>query len=456
MSGIIGVYSTKGDNVADLTYASLVSLQERGQAAAGIAIAKDSIIPYKRRGGVREVIEPLFPFLLESSPFASIGHSLYEMDAPSQPIEPHTTGKRNISFAMDGYIPGRNVRELADRFSKCFENGDFYQGADRFMSRYSGRGAYCITALIEEDEEISLVVLRDPKGIKPLCLGRKDDTYVVASETCALDENYVEFVRDVEPGELIVMTKDGLHSEIIKNEKHAHCMFEWIYFGNIRSSIEGIPVAEVREKLGKMLAQKYPLDVDIVGASPDSGRGVAQGFADELNVIKGRYIPYREAIIKKAGSPKTFQIEMEKARELAARHKFGIVAHYTEGKRIAVGEDSIVRGTVSKSGYVTLLRKLGGVKEVDIIVSCPPLVSPCFKKFDDSRIAAGLHGKPIEETNKIVADRIGADSVCYSTLDIAREAIGLEDLCMGCLTTEYPIKKEFLPKGSGYSSTCDF
>lgn len=417
MSGIVGVYSLEGKNVADLGYGCLVSLQHRGEAAAGISIATDDILTDVERGQTRENIEPILPFLLKANPFAMIGHSLYEMDAPSQPL--YFPGERNISFAMDGHIIDRNPRDVSSVFVKHFIEGGFEQGADRFMDRYKNRGSYCITSLIEKDDDISLVVLRDPKGIRPLCLGQRDRTYVIASENCALDDNHVEFVRDINPGELLVINKNGLKPTQIREENHAHCMFEWIYFGNIGSSIEGVSVAEVRDKLGKMLAYKYKLDVDIVGASPDSGRGVAAGFAEGLTEIRGKHIPYVEAIIKKAGSPRTFQVEARRARELAARHKFRVISYYVKGKKIAIGEDSIVRGNVSQSGYIPKIRE-AGAREVHLGVSCPPLFSGCFKKFGDKRIATNLFGKSLEEINRIIAEKIGADSVCYSSLEMVK------------------------------------
>jgi len=445
MSGLLGVYSLDGRDITDILYGGLKAIQHRGEVAAGASIAKNKIITHTDEGWVSSVLKNQLKFFHEISPYAASGHLLYNESNPIQPIE--MRGKNHkMSSSMDGTILNHDNGEVGKLFLKHLENtDDIYESGKRFMESLYGCGSYCINMLIEEGGDIKLAVLRDPHGIKPLCLGKKDGTYIVASETCALDKVDAKLSRYIEPGEILVISKDGLDSRVLKKERHAHCMFGFIYFGSRRSKNEGVSVHSVRAKLGRMLARMYQLDIDLGGPSPDSGRGICADFLKELSKIKGRYIPYEEYAEKIPGSPRTFQIKEPGERRFDTKHKFGIIYEIVEDKDVGLTEDSIVRGGVTKDGLVADIKK--AARKVIVIVSCPALHFPCFDNFNDTRAAQGLHGKPIEEINRIVAKRIGADRVCYPTTEMLKKAISLDDLCMGCVNGKYPIKQELLPEG---------
>ena len=445
MSGLLGAYSLDNQDVTDVLYGGLVAIQHRGEAAAGAAIAKNKIITHSGKGWASTVLKDQLKFFHEISPYAANGHLLYSPADPVQPIE--MRGKKyDISFSMDGTIINYDNGKVGELFLRHLENtDDIYKSGERFMETLHGYGSYCINALIKEGNDLKLVVLRDPQGIKPLCLGKKDETYIIASETCALDKVDAKFSRDIIPGEMLVISKDGLNSKVLRKEKHGHCMFDFTYFCSRRSKIEGVSVHGVRAELGRLLARMYPLDIDVGGPSPDSGRGICANFLRELSRIKGKLVPYEEYAEKIPGSPRTFQIEDPEERKFFTRQKFGIIYELVEGKDVGLTEDSIVRGGVIKDGLVVDLKK--AAKKVVVIVSCPPLPFGCIGNFKDTRAAHGLYGKPVEEINRIVAKRIGADKVCYSTIGMLKEAIGLDDVCMGCANGKYPIKRELLPEG---------
>jgi len=445
MSGTLGVYSLDGQDVTDILYGGLVSIQHRGEVAAGASIAKNKIITHVGKGWVSRVLGNQLKFFHEISPYAASGHLLYNSSNPIQPIE--MQGKNyKISFSMDGVIINHNNSEVGELFLNYLEStSDMHEAGKKFMESLYGCGSYCINMLIEEDKDIKLVVLRDPKGIKPLCIGEKDGTHIVASETCALESVDAKFSRYIEPGEMLVISKDGLDSKVLKKEgRHGHCMFGFIYFDSRRSKNEGVSVHNVRAKLGKMLARMYPLDIDLGGPSPDSGRGICADFLKELSRILGKYIPYEEFAEKIPGSPRTFQIKEPEERKFFTKNKFGIIYEIIKNKKVGVTEDSIVRGGVTKDGLVYKLKKVA--RKVIVIVSCTPLPFTCFDNFNDTRAAEGLYGKSIEEINRIVAKRIGADEVCYPSIEMVEKAIGLNDLCMGCANGKYPIKQELLPE----------
>ncbi|MDD5192226.1 MAG: hypothetical protein PHH54_05425 [Candidatus Nanoarchaeia archaeon] len=453
MSGIVGVYSVDGKNVADELLMGVVALQHRGEEGCGISVERKPgfYTPKERKlayyffrdffGGLKGLRE-------KTSSFA-IGHTLYEDSGGLQPVE-EWGEKHLISVAMDGVLlgfGGKNDSVMRALFSRYLdETSDFYDAGNKLMEKLRGKGSYCVVSLVKDKDggDTSLVAFRDPKGIKPYCLGKKEDKYIVASESKSLDGIEADFIRDIEPGEMIVINKNGLSSKKLVEDKHAHCFFEWIYFADPTSVIEGKDVLEVRKELGRRLARRYVsrVDVDLVMASPDSGRGVAIGFQQELSKIKNRFIPYEEAAIKNPGSKRTFQVENEEERKLAANVKFFMNKKVVQGKNVAVGDDSIVRGTVFRDGMIYKLRK-SKAEKIYPIISCPALLHACITDPRGRNFAAyGLKGT-IEEIGEQVAKEINADFVCYPTVKDMIESVGLEDICKACIDGEFPVNEEF-------------
>lgn len=299
------------------------------------------------------------------------------------------------------------------------------------------QGSYSIVMLIADDSP-KAVAFRDPFGFRPLCLGENQEGWYAASESVAFAECYINarLVRDVAPGELVVIDEEGFSSERVFNSpRHARCMFEWVYFARPDSVIDGVPVYTVRERLGELLAQDYKPDADIVVPVPDSGRSAATGFSA---VSK---IPVQEGFQKdRYADRRTFIMPEQKEREYTASKKLNPIRLAVEGKRLVLVDDSIVRGT-SMRRYVQALRA-SGAKEVHVAVSCPPLIDWCPYGIDfyEGELIAAKYRKPLEETCKLVAEEVKADSLRYNSVDRLVEAIGLprDELCLACLTGEYP------------------
>lgn len=477
MSGIFGIYSVDGENVADELLMGTVALQHRGEEGCGISIErregfytpKDKQLAYyffrdKTNGldGLREL-----------APSSAIGHTLYEATGGLQPVEEWGENYM-ISLAMDGILlgfGGKNDSVMRTLFSRYLDKtNDFYAAGEKLMKKLQGKGSYCVASLVKNRNEASLVAFRDPKGIKPYCLGKKDDKYVIASESKVLDGVEADFIKDIEPGEMVIVSKKGFDSKVLVKEKHAHCFFEWIYFADPTSTIEGRNVYEARKKLGRRLARRYvdKVDIDLVMASPDSGRGVAIGFQQELNRINIERLlktidkindaekikkclgeelfkifkDYEEAAVKNPGAKRTFQVEKKQERKLTARVKFFIIENVVRGKKVAEGDDSIVRGTVNRDGMIYKIRRAGAEK-IYLIISCPALLHACIKDPKGTDFAAyGLEGT-VEEVGAQVAKKLNADFVCYPTMEDAREAIGLDDLCEACHSGVFPVDEEF-------------
>ena len=449
MSGIIGIFSVDGKNVTDDLFYGLTALQHRGEEGCGISINDGKYFHTMRSEGlVYYFLKDKLKSLEKMKPYAGIGHTLYERSGDLQPVEQWGEENVNISLAMDGVLLGFGEKKHDGVMRTMFlnhlkETGNFYSAVERVMEKMEGRGPYNVVTLVRKGGNFYLIAFRDPKGIKPLCLGKKDGMYVVASETKALDIIEAAFVRDVEPGEMIIISKDGMKSRVLKKEKHAHCAFEWVYFADPTSVIEGRNVYAVRKDLGKKLAKRYPIDIDLVMASPDSGRGVAIGYQQGLSELKKTFIPFEEVSIKNPGAKRTFQVENPEERSMAARVKFFVNREFVSGKKVAVGDDSIVRGTVFRDGMVYKLRS-AGVREIILVISCPPLAHPCIKDPKSKTFAAqGLTGS-VEEIGEKVAKKLNVNRVCYPTVKELDEAIGHADTCKACFDGVYPVKKRFI------------
>jgi amidophosphoribosyltransferase len=277
--------------------------------------------------------------------------------------------------------------------------------------------------------EGELIAARDPLGIRPLSLGRVDGGYVIASETSVLDSIGAKLIRDVEPGEVILIDKEGLQTRLVEAGEHAHCMFEWVYFARPDSFLEGVSTHEVRARLGRNLAKEHPVEGDIVVPVPDSGRSAASGYAIESGM------PLFEGFIKNRYLGRTFIMPNQDERE--EHLKFNPIKTVVSGKSVVLVDDSIVRGTTLPK-LVELLRR-AGAREVHVRISCPPIRSPCFYGIDFPTFEELMaFGRSPEE----IREKVKADTLFYQSIDGLIDAIGLprEELCMACLTGEYPTR----------------
>ena len=398
-----------------------------------------------------KVFKFLYPRLEKidaTKPRTIIGHTLFEKSGNIQPTRINGADFQ-IAIAMDGTVIG-DGRMLDEKYlgyeilrRMREEKGDLRRAVRRVMEGLYGRGYYCVVMLLKEpDSAPVMAAFRDPTGVRPMCLGRADHAYVVASESVALDESEAKFSKYIEPGELCIFDGDGCRSEKLVDKPHAHCLFEWIYFARIQSVIEGTHVYEFRKKQGIKMGERYKDVVrksDVIGASPDSGRafgiGVSQASGKHSEEIASR------------NARRTFQITDRKLREMTAEVKFLINGPVVKDKWIIVEDDSIVRGTVGGRGMIGKIRSCGA-KRVDMMVSCAPLTGPCMKDFhpESTTAAFGRYGEPVEETAKHVAKKLGADRVYYTTVQDMLESLGIEDgVCTGCFTCQYPVSKDLLP-----------
>jgi amidophosphoribosyltransferase len=279
--------------------------------------------------------------------------------------------------------------------------------------------------------ENMLIGVRDPNGIRPLCMGRVGEGYVLASESCAIDSVNGQFERDIAPGEIVVITKNGIKS-ILTNDslsaKKQTCIFEYVYFARPDSVIDGIAVQEARYKMGEVLAKESPVEADIVIGVPDSGLGAAQGYA------RASGVPYGMGIIKNKYIGRTFIAPTQKERENMVFVKLNAIRSDLEGKRVIVIDDSIVRGTTSRR-LVQILRR-AGAKEVHFRVSSPPVKFPCHLGIDTpskNELISSTH--ELEE----IRQEIGADSLAFISLEGMLKALGSDKFCKGCFNGEYPV-----------------
>jgi amidophosphoribosyltransferase len=300
-------------------------------------------------------------------------------------------------------------------------------------------GSYSAVMLIAGDHQ-RVVAFRDPLGIRPLCVGRRGDDYFVASESVAFANPYLgaEFLRDVAPGEVVSLDDEGLRSQqVFDYPRHAHCMFEWVYFARMDSVMEGIPIHDVRERLGASLATRSGVDADMVVPVPDSGRSAAIGYAMETSV------PLRECFqVDRYIYRRVFIMPSQGMRVKLASKKQNVIPSVVQGKRIVVVDDSIVRGTNMRNMVVGNL-KTAGATEIHVRISCPPLVDRCPFGVDFHRgelIASKHFGLPHEELCRNVGDELGVDSLYYNTIPDLVAAIGLpeDQICTGCLMSSYP------------------
>ena len=444
MCGVFGVYAP-GHDVARLTYFGLFALQHRGQESAGIAVSEDGRLTGMRDLGlVAQVFDEKKLHGLQGD--VAIGHTRYSTTGSSawanaQPLLHHGRA-RTVALGHNGNLI--NVGELRETLSSAGvklgttsdselvaallanDEAPLAEAAASAMQKLDG--AYSIVVLSEG----KLVAFRDAHGFRPLVIGKFEDAWFVASETCALDLVGAEIVREVEPGELVIADENGLQTIQVLDprERRALCIWEYFYLARPDSELEGVEVHGARVRMGERLAQEAPADADLVLPIPDSGIPAAIGFARALG------IPFSEGLIKNRYVQRTFIQPGQELRKQGIRLKYHPVAEVS-GKRVVAVDDSIVRGNTTEQ----IVRMLfdAGATEVHVRISSPPVVGQCFYGIDladpSEMIAAG---RTIEE----VRERIGATSLAYLSHDGLVEATQrpASALCRACLTGDYPTR----------------
>ena len=469
--GVVGIYGA--ENAAALSYFALTSLQHRGQESAGIAVSDGNKIKlHKDMGLVSDVFKQGHFEALEGS--IAVGHVRYAT-AGGRTIEnaqPFMNSFKmgSIALAHNGQLVNyeelrQSLEDGGSTFSsssdtevilklivrKFVENGGkLGHTREEIQKQVQQNDDLFVTAVVQAVKEIKgsfalcimtenlLIGVRDPNGIRPLCLGRVGDGYVLASESCAIDSVNGQFERDIAPGEIFVINKEGTKS-ILTNDKCADCpskqtcIFEYVYFARPDSVIDGIAVQEARYKMGEVLAKESPVDADIVIGVPDSGLGAAQGYA------RASGVPYGMGIIKNKYIGRTFIAPTQKERENMVFVKLNAIRSDLEDKRVIVIDDSIVRGTTSRR-LVQILRR-AGAKEVHFRVSSPPVKFPCYLGIDTpskNELISSTH--ELEE----IRQEIGADSLAFISLEGMIEALRscmpeADGFCKGCFSGEYPV-----------------
>jgi len=442
--GIFGVYAP-GDEVARLAFFGIYALQHRGQESSGIATADGSRIRlHAAMGLVAQVFNEATLDQLRGS--IAIGHNRYSTTGSSrifnvQPIM--VSGPSgDLALAHNGNIVNAEYlrKELEDRgytFSTSSDSEviahllvsspgkDLIQKIEHAMGRL--QGAYSLVIMTRD----KLLGVRDPMGVRPLCLGSLDGGWVLASESCALDHLGAQLLREVDPGEVVLVDEAGVHSfRAGKGRKKALCIFEFIYFARPDSVIGGRRLYPARQAMGMQLAHEHPVDADLVIGIPDSATAAGIGYSFASG------IPFSEGLLKNRYVGRTFIEPEQRLRDLGVKLKFNPMPEVLSGKRVVVVDDSIVRGTTTPQ-VINLLRR-AGTSEVHLRICAPPIRYPCFFGVDmatrQELIAAH---KAVPE----IAEFIGADSLGYLSIDGLIQAVGLpkESFCLACFTGDYPV-----------------
>ena len=441
--GVFGVYAP-GHDVARLAYFALYALQHRGQESAGIATCEGGHITTLRDTGlVSQVFDEQKLRALDGD--MAIGHVRYSTTGGgswenSQPV--WRDDGREVALAHNG-----NLTNAVELYSELRQRGIGFRGTSdseiiaALLSVEEARpienavaavmprleGAYSTVVMTKR----AVVAFRDPHGVRPLSLGRLDGRYCVASESCAFDIIGAELLREVNPGELVALTEDGMESrQIVPTERRAHCVFEHIYFSRPDSRLEGRVLQEVRGRMGEILAREAPAEADLVISVPDSGNAAANGYA------RASGLPKDDGLIKNRYVQRTFIQPGQELRKHGLRMKFNPLPEIVAGKRVVVVDDSIVRGNTTKQ-IIGMLRD-AGAREVHLRISAPPIRHPCHYGVDMStREEMIAHDRTVEE----VAREIGADSLAYLSLDGVYDAVGTPRgvHCDACFTGEYPL-----------------
>ncbi len=445
--GVFGIYMNNpatATEAARTTFYGLYALQHRGQESCGIAVTNgENINLHRGMGLVSDVIRP---HNIESlSGNIAIGHVRYSTTGGSalmnaQPLVFHYL-KGMVALAHNGNLTNTvELKKRLETYGSVFQTTTDTEVIANLMARYSqdtmedalaksmidAKGAYALIIMTEKQ----MIGLRDGMGIRPLCIGRLGGDYVLASESAALDTVGADFLRDVNPGEMVVIDQNGLRSlQLLKSPRKAHCIFEYIYFARPDSTIDGLNVNRMRRELGRQLARENKLEADLVIAVPESGTAAALGYAQESG------LPFEQGLIRNRYVGRTFIQPTQQMRELGVRLKLNAIPEVVAGKRVIMIDDSIVRGTTSKQ-IVQMVRK-AGAKEVHFMVTSPPTKFPCYYGIDTSRreelIASSMDVAQITEY-------IDADSLHYISMEgmyaAMKTDVGI--YCAACFSGDYP------------------
>jgi amidophosphoribosyltransferase len=442
--GVFGIFGHP--NAAELTYYGLYALQHRGQESAGIAACHEN--QFRVHRGMGLVPQVFNADILQKLPGKmAVGHTRYSTTGAShvrnsQPL----TGdcqRGQIAIAHNGNLT--NAAVLRDELEA---KGAMFQttvdseivlhllaqphlgGSENSLVQSVRRleGAYSLVIMTEQE----LIGIRDPHGFRPLSIGKIGDGWVLSSETCAFDQIQAQFVRDVEPGEIVIISKDGLRSvqAFPEHERRALCVFEYVYFARPDSKISNRNVYKVRVEMGKQLASEHPIDADVVIPVPDSGNCAALGYSLESR------IEFQMAFVRNHYVGRSFLQPTQLIRDFNVRVKLNLIPDLVKGKRVIVIDDSIVRGTTCKARVTQL--KEAGAKEVHMLVSCPPHRNPCVYGIDfpdSSKLIAVTHTK--EQIRKY----LNADSLGYLSMEGMVKATGLpkRSFCLACYDGNYPV-----------------
>ncbi|MGN0291733.1 MAG: amidophosphoribosyltransferase [Lachnospiraceae bacterium] len=451
--GVFGMYDFDGNDVASTIYYGLFALQHRGQESCGIAVSdtngpKGKVVTHKDMGLVNEVFTQ--ENLESMKGDIGVGHVRYSTAGAStrenaQPLVLNYV-KGTLGLAHNGNLINANeLRRELEYTGAIFQTTidseviAYHIARERLNSKtveeavgraaQKIKGAYALVVMSPR----KLIGARDPFGFKPLCIGKRDNAYILASETCALDTLGAEYVRDVLPGEVVTITPEkGIVSDTsmcLPKEKQARCIFEYIYFARPDSQIDGIGVYHSRIKAGRFLAMDSPVEADLVVGVPESGNAAALGYSLESG------IPYGTAFVKNSYVGRTFIKPKQSNRESSVKIKLNVLKEAVEGKRVIMIDDSIVRGTTSDR-IVRMLRD-AGAKEVHVRISSPPFLWPCYFGTDiPEREQLIAYNRTVEE----IRDIIGADSLGYLEMSRLDEMVDGLSICKGCFNGEYPLE----------------
>ena len=440
--GVFGIFGHP--EAAKLAYLGIYALQHRGQESAGIAAADGlDVRTHRALGHVQEIFTPEVISHLPGS--AAIGHTRYSTTGDTTLINAQPImidcNKGKLALGHNGNLTNAlELRRKLEHRGSIFQTTSDTEVIVHLVARSSARnlpgaladalgqveGAYSLLVLTRDE----MYAIRDPRGFRPLVLGRLDGAWVAASETCAFDLIDAECVREIEPGEMLRISRSGVESiRFTPDKQHQYCIFEHVYFSRPDSIIFGRPVNQSREQLGRLLAREHPVEADIVTPVPDSGVPAAVGYAAESG------IPFRMGLIRNHYVGRTFIEPEQSIRDFGVKLKLNPVRRMLEGQRVILVDDSIVRGTTSRK-IVRLVREAGAT-EVHMRISCPPTISPCYYGVDTPRrdeLIAAQHS--VEEIRKF----LGADSLGYLSLESLRIAVDDKDqkFCTACYTGSYP------------------
>lgn len=445
-----GVFAVYGHpDAAELTYFGLYALQHRGQESAGIVTACGPGSPFLSHKGMGLVSQVFTEAKLkELSGTRAIGHVRYSTTGSSnltnaQPLVV-TSGKGQLAIGHNGNLVNAHIlRDELEQSGSIFQTTTDSEIIVHLMAQPHGRTREnaLIHALSRIQGAFSLVIMgeneiigaRDAFGFRPLSIGRIGDGYVLSSETCAIDLIGAEFIRDVEPGEIVVIDSSGLRSlkPYLELDRKALCIFEFVYFARPDSNLHGHNVSKARVRMGRELARLHPVEADLVIPVPDSGNYAALGYAEESG------IPYSHAFVRNHYIGRTFLQPSQIIRDFSVRVKLALLKEEVRGKRVIVVDDSIVRGTTARTRVVNL--REAGAKEVHIRVSCPPHLFPCHYGIDfpDKKDLIAN-----QMTREEIRRYLGADSLGYLDVNSMVRACGLKanQFCLACFTGDYPVQ----------------